>query len=61
MSDFLVGVGLVFVIEGLIWALSPRFGLHLMKLAAMTPEQRLRTGGAVAVGFGVFLVWMARG
>jgi uncharacterized protein YjeT (DUF2065 family) len=61
MSDLLDGAGLVFVNEGLIWALSPRFGQQLMKLAAMTPDQRLRTGGAVAVGFGVFLIWMIRG
>lgn len=61
MSDFLVGLGLVFVIEGLLWALSPRFGLRLLEVAAVTPEQRLRIGGAVAVAVGVFLIWIIRG
>ena len=61
MTDFLVGVGLVLVIEGLLWALAPRFGFRLLELAASTPEQQLRTGGAVAVAVGVFLIWMVRG
>ncbi len=61
MSDFLVGIGLVFVIEGLLWALAPALAFRFLKLAASTPEQRLRTGGAVAVGVGVLLIWMVRG
>ena len=60
MSDFLVGVGLVLVIEGLLWALAPRFGRRLLELAAATPEQQLRTGGAIAVAFGVLVVWLVR-
>ncbi len=61
MNDFLVGVGLVFVIEGLLWALSPKLGFRLLEIAASTPEQRLRIGGALAVGIGVFLIWIVRG
>lgn len=60
MTDFLVGLGLVLVIEGLLWALAPRLGRRLLELAAATPEQQLRTGGAVAVAFGVLLVWLVR-
>jgi uncharacterized protein YjeT (DUF2065 family) len=61
MNDLLVGLGLVFVIEGLLWALAPGLGFRLLELAESTPEQRLRTGGAVAVALGVFLIWMVRG
>jgi len=61
MNDLLVGLGLVFVIEGLIWALAPGFGFRLLQMASETPEQRLRIGGAVAVALGVFVVWMVRG
>jgi uncharacterized protein YjeT (DUF2065 family) len=61
MTDFIVGLGLVFVIEGLLWALSPRLGFRLLQIAAETPEQRLRLGGALAVGVGVFLIWIVRG
>ena len=60
MNDFLVGVGLVLVIEGLLWALAPSLAARLLELAATTPEQQLRTGGAVAVAVGVLLVWMVR-
>jgi uncharacterized protein len=60
MNDFLVGVGLVLVIEGLLWALAPRLAARLLALAAATPEQQLRVGGAVAVAMGVLVVWLAR-
>lgn len=61
MTDLIVGLGLVFVIEGLLWALAPKLGFRLLQVAALTSEQRLRTGGAVAVAVGVFLIWMVRG
>jgi uncharacterized protein YjeT (DUF2065 family) len=60
MNDFLVGVGLVLVIEGLLWALAPGLAARLLELAASTPEQQLRTGGAVAVAIGVLVVWLVR-
>ena len=60
MNEFLVGIGLVLVIEGLLWALAPGLAARLLELAASTPEQRLRTGGAIAVAAGVFLIWMVR-
>jgi uncharacterized protein YjeT (DUF2065 family) len=60
MNDFLVGIGLVLVIEGLLWALAPRLSLRFMELAAATPEHQLRTGGAVAVAAGVLVVWLAK-
>lgn len=61
MNDLFVGLGLVLVIEGLIWALAPHFGLQMLEVAAHTPENRLRTGGAIAVAIGVFIVWLIRG
>ena len=48
------------MIEGLLWALAPGLAARLLELAATTPEQQLRTGGAVAVAVGVLLVWMVR-
>jgi hypothetical protein len=61
MSDFLVGVGLVLVIEGLLWAAFPQLGTKLLEAAAETPEHSLRAVGALAVGAGVLLVWLVRG
>jgi hypothetical protein len=61
MSDVIVAVGLVLVIEGLLWALAPGIGRRLLEAAFTLPESNLRLTGAVAVASGVFLVWLARG
>jgi uncharacterized protein YjeT (DUF2065 family) len=61
MSDLLVGVGLVLVIEGLLWAVAPRFGFRMLQAAVDTPEDKLRIGGAAAVAVGVLVVWLVRG
>ncbi|MEZ5844899.1 MAG: DUF2065 domain-containing protein [Hyphomicrobiaceae bacterium] len=61
MSDLAVGIGLVLVIEGLIWAVAPRFGMELLAAAAATPPERLRGAGALAVAVGVGIVWLVRG
>jgi len=61
MSDLLVAVGLVLVIEGLLWAAAPQLGIRLLAAAAQTPEQVLRLGGAAAVGTGIVVVWLVRG
>ena len=60
MDDFLVGIGLVLVIEGLLWALAPRLAFRVLQAAIGTSEDRLRIGGAVAVAVGVVLVWIVR-
>lgn len=60
MDDFLIGMGMVLVIEGLLWALAPRLAFRMLKAAAETPEERLRVGGAAAVAAGVLLVWLTR-
>jgi len=60
-DDLLVGIGLVLVIEGLVWAVFPRIGFKMLAAAAEMPEQSLRLGGAIALAAGVALVWLARG
>jgi uncharacterized protein len=61
MSDLLVAFGLVMVIEGLLWASSPRLGTKLLAAAAQTPENTLRTAGAVAMAAGFAIIWLVRG
>lgn len=61
MTDFLVAVGLVFVIEGLLWAVAPGLGRRMLAAAAQMPDQSLRVSGAVAVAAGVCVVWFVRG
>jgi uncharacterized protein YjeT (DUF2065 family) len=61
MSDLLVAVGLVMVIEGLLWAAAPQLALRMLAAAAQMPEHALRTAGAAAVAAGVVVVWLVRG
>ncbi len=61
MADLGVAIGLVLVIEGLVWALAPRLGRRLLEAASETPEQSLRLVGTVAVAAGVLLIWLIRG
>ena len=61
MSDLAVGLGLVLVIEGLIWALAPALGLKMLETAAAMPQQSLRVGGITAVAAGLLIVWLVRG
>lgn len=61
MSDLLAALGLVLVIEGMLWALTPGFGRRMLEAAAEMPETKLRLAGAVAVAAGVLVVWLVRG
>ena len=59
MAWIALGLGLVLVIEGLVFALAPsRLDEIVEIMAKLTPEQR-RTIGLVAVALGVVLVWLA--
>jgi uncharacterized protein YjeT (DUF2065 family) len=61
MSDVAAALGLVLVIEGLLWAAAPQLGLRLLVVAAQTPEQTLRAAGALAMAGGFAIVWLVRG
>lgn len=61
MSDLAVGLGLMLVVEGLIWALAPTLGVRLLTAAASTPQLALRIAGLVSVAAGVVIVWLVRG
>jgi uncharacterized protein YjeT (DUF2065 family) len=61
MSDLLVALGLVLVLEGLLWAAIPGLAIKWLTTAAKLPEQALRTAGAAAIAAGVVVVWLVRG
>ena len=61
MNDLLVAVGLVLVIEGLLWAVMPATAFRLLQAAAENSESSLRIAGTVAVAIGVAIVWLIRG
>ena len=60
MGDFITALGLVFVIEGLLYAFVPGHLKKVMVLMQSTPEDGLRLGGLIATALGVALVWIAR-
>jgi uncharacterized protein YjeT (DUF2065 family) len=61
MTDFLAALGLVFVIEGLIFAALPGQAKRAMLSVLETPDTTLRGIGLAAAVIGVILVWLARG
>ncbi|WP_298908816.1 DUF2065 family protein [uncultured Aliiroseovarius sp.] len=59
MSLLILGIGLVLVIEGLVFALAPsRLDDLVQAMAAMSRDQR-RLIGLVALALGVLLVWLS--
>ncbi len=61
MSDLAVAIGLVLVIEGLLWALAPGAARSMLEMASAQPESSLRKGGWIAVLIGAAIVWLIRG
>ena len=61
VSDFLVGLGLVFVIEGLVYAVMPAAMRNMVVEVTKLPDAQLRRAGLAALCFGVFVVWLVRG
>ena len=61
MNDLVVALGLVLVIEGLIWAIAPGIGAKMAIAAATTPPAMLRLAGLAAMALGVLLVSLVRG
>lgn len=61
MTDLVVALGLVLVLEGALWTAFPGLGMKLLEAAATTPEQQLRIIGAVTAALGLLIVWTVRG
>jgi uncharacterized protein YjeT (DUF2065 family) len=61
MRDFLVAVGLVFVLEGIVFAAFPEMAKRAMESVLHLPDQMLRLVGIISAVIGVALVWIIRG
>ena len=61
MSDFVVAIGLVLAIEGLIFAAFPGAAKRLAANALESPESSLRIAGVVSAALGIIIVWLVRG
>ena len=61
MSDFLVAVGLVFAIEGILFAAFPALTKRALAHVTETPDNVLRIMGIASAAIGVVIVWLVRG
>jgi uncharacterized protein YjeT (DUF2065 family) len=59
-SDFLVGLGMLFVIEGLLLAGVPGWIRGAMESVSKTPDNVLRITGLVSAVGGLVLIWLIR-
>ncbi len=56
-----MAMGLVLVVEGLVYGGFPGLARRLATEVLGTPENVLRVAGLIAIAAGVFIVWLARG
>ena len=61
MSDFVVAMGLVLVVEGLLFAALPGLTKRAMANALETPDGLLRVVGVASALLGLVVVWLIRG
>jgi uncharacterized protein YjeT (DUF2065 family) len=60
MTDFLAALGLVFVIEGLIFAAFPTQAKRAVQSVLDTPDVTLRMIGIGSAVIGLIFVWLVR-
>jgi uncharacterized protein len=60
MQDLLMALGLVFVIEGLLYALVPGQLRQMLLALQQLSDDQLRVGGVAAMTLGVVMVWLVR-
>ena len=61
MSDFFVALGLVLVIEGIVFAAFPEASKRAVTTVLETPVPVLRAVGLASALVGLLLVWLIRG
>jgi uncharacterized protein len=61
VQDFLAAMGLVLVIEGLVYGGFPGLARKLATEVLSLPENALRIAGLAAIAIGVGIVWLVRG
>src|SRR5437870_3813741 len=59
-ADFLIGLGILFVLEGVMFAASPAWMRRAMKSAMATPDNILRAVGIGSAVLGLILIWLVR-
>lgn len=59
-GDFLIGLGILFVLEGILFAASPAWMRRAMESAMATPDNVLRVVGIGSAVGGLILIWLVR-
>ncbi len=57
MSEFLIAIGLIFFIEGLLIAIFPSRIKSMLEIIKNTPEKKLRSLGVVFLITGFIIIW----
>jgi uncharacterized protein YjeT (DUF2065 family) len=61
MWDFIVAIGLVLALEGLLFAAFPGAAKQAMANVLETPDTVLRAVGIASAIVGILVIWLARG
>jgi uncharacterized protein YjeT (DUF2065 family) len=61
VQDFLAAMGLVLVVEGLVYGGFPKLAKRLASEVLAMPEGVLRMAGLATIAIGVGTVWLVRG
>ncbi|MEM7068021.1 MAG: DUF2065 domain-containing protein [Pseudomonadota bacterium] len=61
MDDLIVAIGLVLVLEGLVYAIFPGHMRRMVEEISKIPDSTMRSFGLAALCIGVFIVWLVRG
>jgi uncharacterized protein YjeT (DUF2065 family) len=59
-ADFLIGLGILFVFEGILFLAFPGWMRRAMKSALASPDNILRIAGLVSAVGGLILIWAIR-
>lgn len=59
-ADFLIGIGILFVFEGILFLAFPGWMRRAMKSALHSPDNILRIAGLVSAIGGLILIWAIR-
>lgn len=59
-ADFLIGIGILFVFEGILFLAFPGWMRRAMKSALASPDNILRIAGLVSAIGGLILIWAIR-
>jgi uncharacterized protein len=60
MQQLMIGLGLFFVLEGLLYALFPGGIKNMARYLPEIPDAKLRNFGAISIALGVALIWLIK-